>query len=102
MRLSVLVLFASLPLGACASVGTNYSTVWRDNPPQGEYASIAEHPTPELINESQRDIDIMRNEMVMDNINERMLNGDIRRFWLRDHPSRLSPFPITYTSGMPR
>ena len=52
--------------------------------------------------EVQRDIDIMRNEMVMDNINERMLNGDIRRFWLRDHPSRLSPFPITYTSGMPR
>lgn len=89
MRPSVLVLFASLPLGACASVGTDYS-------------SIAANPTPELINESQRDIDIMRNEMVMDNINERMLNGDIRRFWLRDHPSRLSPFPITYTSGMPR
>ena len=88
MRLSVLVLFASLPLGACASVGTDYS--------------IAANPTPELINESQRDIDIIRNEMVMDNINERMLNGDIRRFWLRDHPSRLSPFPITYTSGMPR
>ena len=52
MRLSVLVLFASLPLGACASVGTDYS-------------SIAANPTPELINESQRDIDIMRNEMVM-------------------------------------
>ena len=46
MRLSVLVLFASLPLGACASVGTDYS-------------SIAANPTPELINESQRDIDIM-------------------------------------------
>ena len=90
MRLSVLVLFASLPLGACASVGTDYSL------------HRCQHPTPELINESQRDIDIMRNEMVMDNINERMLNGDIRRFWLRDHPSRLSPFPITYTSGMPR
>ena len=45
------------------------------------------NPTPELINESQRDIDIMRNEMVMDNINERMLNGDIRRFWLRTIPA---------------
>ena len=89
MRLSVLDQLATLPLGACASVGTDYS-------------SIAANPTPELINESQRDIDIMRNEMVMDNIQERMLNGDIRRFWLRDHPSRLSPFPITYTSGMPR
>ena len=85
MRLSVLVLFASLPLGACASVGT-------------DYASITANPTPELTNESQREIDIMRNEMVMDNIQERMLNGDIRRFWLRDHPSRLSPFPITYLS----
>ena len=83
MRLSVLVLFASLPLGACASVGTDYS-------------SIAANPTPELINESQRDIDIMRNEMVMDNIQERMLNGDIRRFWLRDHPSFRLPHDVRW------
>ena len=88
MRLSVLVLFASLPLGACA-VGTDYS-------------SIAANPTPELINESQRDIDIIRNEMVMDNIKNACSTVTSVASGFEIIPSRLSPFPITYTSGMPR
>jgi len=36
------------------------------------------------------------------NHNDRMLSDDWRRVWLTDNPSRLSPFPVTDTSGQPR
>ena len=39
---------------------------------------------------------------VMRDQNYRMISDDWNRMWYTDHPSRLSPFPVTYTSGNPR
>ncbi len=36
------------------------------------------------------------------NMQSRMFMDDIARTFYWDHPSRLSPYPITYTSGNPR
>ena len=39
---------------------------------------------------------------ITNNQNARMVSDDLARTFYLDHPSRLSPYPITYTSGMPR
>lgn len=39
---------------------------------------------------------------VANNQDARMISDDLARAFHLDHPSRLSPFPVSYTSGMPR
>ena len=39
---------------------------------------------------------------VTNNQNARMISDDLARAFYLDHPSRLSSFPVSYTSGMPR
>ena len=36
------------------------------------------------------------------NQNYRSISDDWHRAWYSDHPSRLSPYPVMYTSGQPR
>jgi hypothetical protein len=64
--------------------------------------SILHNLSPELSGTAEREVDIQRNYAVMADANCRMFRDDWGRVWYTDHPSRLSPMPITYTSGMPR
>ena len=64
--------------------------------------SILNDLTPELSGTAEREVDIDRNFAVAKDQNCRMFRDDWGRVWYTDHPSRLSPMPITYTSGMPR
>lgn len=58
--------------------------------------------TPELSGISNRPADADNMERVTGNQNWRMISDDWYRIWYVDHPSRLSSYPIQYTSGMPR
>ena len=64
--------------------------------------SILHNLSPELSGTAEREVDIKRNYAVMSDANWRMFRDDWGRVWYTDHPSRLSPMPITYTSGLPR
>ena len=86
----------ALLLAAAALVGCH------SNNDSVSYGYIHHHLTPELEGTVERPVDISRNFAVASNENFRMLHDDIARTLYTDHPSRLSPFPITYTSGMPR
>ncbi len=88
LSVTALSLFA-LTLAGCSSHSTKYSAVSHDL-------------TPELQGTSERSIDVHRHYAVMKNNNLRMLSDDVIRMWYLDHPSRLSPLPITYTSGQAR
>jgi hypothetical protein len=66
------------------------------------YKAVSHDPTPELRGLEQRPIDIDAHLAYMINHNWRMLSDDLGRVFYTDHPSRLSPFPITMTSGQPR
>jgi hypothetical protein len=66
------------------------------------YKAISHDPTPELRGLEQRPIDIDAHLAYMINHNWRMMSDDLGRVFYTDHPSRLSPFPITMTSGQPR
>ena len=66
------------------------------------YHAIRRDLTPELRGLVERPIDIDRNLASTNNQNLRMMSDDIGRTLYTDHPSRLSPLPIIYTSGNPR
>ena len=66
------------------------------------YGSITGNPTPHLSGMVERPVDIDRNMVFARNHNWRMLSDDLGRVFLTNHPSQLSPLPITRTSGMPR
>ncbi|MHC4415875.1 MAG: hypothetical protein ACYS0G_11385 [Planctomycetota bacterium] len=66
------------------------------------YDAIRNDLTPELAGLVDRPDDIDRHIAVMGNANMRMFWDDVSRLWYIDHPSRLSPYPIVYTSGHPR
>ena len=89
LSVTALSLFA-LSLTACSGGGGT------------SYGAISGDLTPELRGTAERPIDIDRHYAVMRNNNYRMAADDWIRMWYLDHPSRLSPFPITYTSGQPR
>ena len=58
--------------------------------------------TPEMRGTVERPADVSNHVTYTNNANWRMFNDDLGRSFYTDHPSRLSPFPIMYTSGMPR
>ncbi len=66
------------------------------------YAAISGNLTPELAGLVERPIDVDRNLAVTANQNWRMFSDDWGRLFYPDHPTRLSPMPIVYTSGNPR
>jgi hypothetical protein len=89
LRLSALTV-AAVALAGCSGGGDT------------SYGAIAGDLTPELQGTVERPIDVDRHMVFVHNHNLRMLSDDWQRFWYTDHPSRLSPYPIMYTSGMPR
>jgi hypothetical protein len=66
------------------------------------YPAIAHNLSPELMGTVERDVDVNRNINVTADVNSRMFYDDIGRAIYTDHPSRLSPLPITGTSGLPK
>ncbi len=66
------------------------------------FEKISGDLTPELAGLVDRPVDIDRHTAVMSNMNMRMFWDDVSRALYIDHPSRLSPHPIIYTSGNPR
>lgn len=84
-------------LGAAVLTGCSSS-----NPYSVGFKSISHNLTPELEGLTDRPVDNLRNMAVVHNQILRMMEDDIGRMFHLDHPSRLSPYPITYTSGNPR
>ena len=84
--LSVLV----VALGGCSSPG------------DASYGAISRDLTPDLKGLAERPIDTDAHMAYAANTEWRTFWEDWGRMWYTDHPSRLSPFPIAYTSGMPR
>ncbi len=72
------------------------------NPDDVSYSAISGNLTPELKGTAERPVDIDSHMAYWGDSNLRMLSDDLGRVFYTDHPSRLSPFPIVYTSGMPR
>lgn len=66
------------------------------------FGAISGNLTPELQGLTDRPVDDERNLAVANNQNGRMFADDLGRVFYTDHPSRLAPYPITYTSGNPR
>lgn len=67
-----------------------------------KYHAYRGNPTPELQTLSERPIDVDRHLVVTQDHNLRMFSEDVGRALYLDHPSRLTPYPIVYTSGVPR
>lgn len=84
----------AIGLGGCKSTATAPGGV--------SYASLAADLTPELRSMTERPIDIDRHIVFTNDHNNRMMWDDLGRVFYTDHPSRLSPLPIMYTSGKPR
>ena len=66
------------------------------------YGSIKGNLSPEVMTMTERAADVHMHVAQTNQTNVRMMWEDLGRSWYTDHPSRLSPLPITYTTGMPR
>lgn len=86
-------------LGGAVLVGCSSSP---RNPYDVSFDAIRRDLSPELRAMTDRRVDEQRNMAVAYNQNKRMFYDDLGRAFYTDHPTRLSPYPITYTSGNPR
>jgi hypothetical protein len=66
------------------------------------YGSISRNLTPDLRGLAERPVDMDSHIAYANDTDWRTFWEDLGRTFYTDHPSRLSPFPIVYTSGMPR
>lgn len=83
---------ASMSFVGCAS--TNIDDV--------SHRSIFSNLTPEMRTTSERPVDVERHMAATNNGNTRAFWNDLGSTFYTDYPSRLSPFPIFSSSGMPR
>ncbi len=90
--------YAPLSLAAALAAAAGCQT----HPNDVSFAAVRNDITPELSGLATRPDDIARNTAISANQNMRMFWDDVTRVWYIDHPSRLSPYPIRYTSGEPR
>ncbi len=58
--------------------------------------------SPELQGLSLTHDEVKLDRKVAMNQNKRLVSDDLARTFYLDHPSRLSPYPVTYTSGLSR
>jgi hypothetical protein len=91
LRLALLSGLAAISLIGCSS-----------NKDATSYAAVSGDPTPDLQGFVERPIDVDRHLAYMRNTDWRAASDDLGRMMHYDHPSRLTPFPTVYTSGMPR
>jgi hypothetical protein len=66
------------------------------------FDSISSDLTPEMKTLGERPEDVEGHMAYTFNHENRMFWGDMGRVWYTDHPTRLSPFPIISTTGVPR
>jgi hypothetical protein len=66
------------------------------------YKDVTSDLTPELQSTAQTPREFHNDFATAANQNLRMFWDDLARTFYTDHPSRLSPYPITYTGGHPR
>jgi len=93
-RASSYITVGSAILAASAFIGCSSNDVSTN--------AILSNLTPELLGLNERPIDIKSHMAVTGNVELREMWGDLGRAVYIDHPSRLSPYPIVYTSGQPR
>ena len=87
---------------ALAATLTALAAGCQSDPTAVSFDSIRGDLTPELRGLRTRPLDVKRNLAVTNNMNVRMFWDDLGRVFYTDHPSRLSPYPIMYTTGNPR
>jgi hypothetical protein len=58
--------------------------------------------SPEMKGLSLTHDEVKLDRKVAMNQNKRMISDDLAHTFYLDHPSRLSPYPVTYTSGLSR
>ena len=91
IRAAILPLALVLLAAGCAS-----------DPQDVSYSAIAGNLSPELRGSTERPVDTNRNISATSDMNARLFWDDLGRTFYTDQPSRLSPLPITGTSGVPR
>lgn len=64
-------------------------------------AGCGDKLTPELQGITQRSIDVRYAGEMANNVNSREFSDDAGRVFYTDNPTRLSPYPIMFTSGQP-
>ncbi len=72
------------------------------DPNDVSFSAIRHSLTPELRGAVDTPDDADRHLAVTNDTNSRLLMDDLGRMFYTNHPSRLSPLPIVYTSGNPR
>lgn len=91
-----------IALSVLAGVGLGLTGCQSSNPYDPSFRAVRANPTPELLTLNERPVDVDRHVGYTDNVNMRLMWEDLGRAWYADHPSRLSPSDIVYTSGRPR
>jgi hypothetical protein len=92
IRLSVLSLLTAFLAGCGDQFGAG----------DVSYSAIAGNLTPELKSLEQRPVDVDRHMAFKIDHEWRMFHDDLIRAFHADHPTRMAPYPIMYTSGQPR
>ena len=90
---SILVLAASTTLLVGCSKSTSIDNV--------SYSAVHNNLSPEVNGLVASDYDNRSNNAIIDDLNERMMHDDWNRFWLRDKPSMLTPYPVISTNRDP-
>ena len=89
-------------LGALAVAAACITGCSTTSPDDVSYGAIAHDLSPELRGLTERSIDVNRHINVTADVNSRLAEDDLNRVFYTDHPSRLTPYPVTGTSGVPR
>lgn len=89
-------------IGAIMLFGVSTSLLLMPGCSGTSHKAITRKLTPELRGLSMRPVDAHNATAITNNQNWRMFSDDLARTFYTDHPTRLSPYPITYTSGQPR
>ncbi len=87
---------------SAAAMLTALAAGCQTDPNDVSFYAIRHSLTPELRGAVDTHDDADRHLAVTNNMNSRLLMDDLGRMFYTDHPSRLSPLPIAYTSGNPR
>ncbi|MCP3905839.1 MAG: hypothetical protein GY715_19620 [Planctomycetes bacterium] len=69
---------------------------------EASFDTISGDLTPGMKTLGERPEDVSGHMAYTFNHENRMFWGDIGRAWYVDHPTRLSPYPIISTTGVPR
>ena len=87
---------------SAAAMLTALAAGCQTDPNDVSFYAIRHSLSPELRGAVDTQDDADRHLAVTNDTNSRSFMDDLGRMFYTDHPSRLSPFPIAYTSGSPR